>query len=208
MTQTQSSPKTPRPDGTALVALDPWLEPYAPQLRARYTYFKTALAKIDAMEGGGGLLGPISQGHHYLGLNRGTWNGQAGVWYREWAPGAKELRLIGDFNGWDRSKNAMARDEFGIWSIFLPDREYADKLTHGSKVKVHVITEKFGQDRIPAYIRRVVQEANNPNFTGQYWNPPAEQSYQWKHPVPALKGGLRIYEAHIGMAQEEGKVGT
>lgn len=211
MAQTQPASKNSRPDGTAMVALDPWLGSYAPQLRARYAYFKSALAKIDAMGGGGkggGLLGPISLGHHYLGLNRGMENGQPGVWYREWAPGAKELRIIGDFNGWDRSQHAMARDEFGIWSIFLPDREYADKLTHGSKVKVHVITEKFGQDRIPAYIRRVVQEANNPNFTGQYWNPPPHETYQWKHPAPTVKGGLRIYEAHIGMAQEEGKVGT
>lgn len=195
-------------DGTAIIAQDPWLVPYAPQLRARYTYVKTLQAKLDAMEGGGGLLGKISQGHHYFGLNRGLWNGQAGVWYREWAPGAKELRLIGDFNGWDRSQNALARDEFGIWSIFLPDSQYADKLTHGSRLKVHVITERFGQDRIPAYIRRVVQEADSPNFTGQYWNPAPADVYQWKHPLPLIKGALRIYEAHVGMAQEAGKVGT
>ena len=35
----------------------------------------------------GGLLGQISQGHHYFGFNRGELYGKPGVWYREWAPG-------------------------------------------------------------------------------------------------------------------------
>ena len=39
--------------------------------------------------------------------------------YREWAPGAAEAELIGDFNNWQGQ--AMQRDEFGTWSITLPD---------------------------------------------------------------------------------------
>src|SRR5947207_2931470 len=83
------------------------------------------------------------------------------------APGAKSLRLIGDFNGWDRGANLMTRDELGVWSIFLPDNQFAQRLTHGSKVKVHVVSEAGGMDRIPAYIRRVVQEKDM-SFTGQF----------------------------------------
>lgn len=197
----------PRPDGTALVALDPWLEPYASHLRARYAYYKSVLRQIEALSGADGLLGNVSQSHHTFGFNRGELKGEPGVWYREWAPGAKELRLIGDFNNWDRAANPLTRDDLGNWSTFLPDAQYASRLTHGSKVKVHVITDRFGQDRIPAYIRRVVQDPGSPNFTGQYWMPPA---FKWRHPKPAspLKGALRIYEAHTGMAQEDAKVGT
>ena len=58
----------------------------------------------------------------------------------------------------------------------------------------------------PAYIRRAVQEYDNPIFTGQYWNPP--ESYKWKNPAPIPTGGLRVYETHVGMAQEEERVGT
>lgn len=64
-------------------------------------------------------------------------------------------------------------------------------------------------DRIPAYIRRVVQEQRAGNqFIGQYWCPP--EPYQWKHPSPRLPEGegLRIYEAHVGMASEQGRVAT
>src|SRR4051794_2559940 len=210
-TQTQdvppasSTPPAPAPrrdDGTALIDLDPWLAPYADRLRERYAYYKSARAKIDQH---GGLLGPISQGHHYFGFNRGDRDGQAGVWYREWAPAAYQLSLIGDFNGWDRNANVMSRDSFGVWHIFLPDEQYAARLVHGSKLKVHVHSEIGHHDRIPAYVRRVVQEPDH-SFTGIFWMPP--HAYGWKNASPRLTSALRIYESHVGMATEQQRVGT
>ena len=62
-------------------------------------------------------------------------------------------------------------------------------------------------DRIPAYARRVVQDPNTLIFNSQVWAPP--NPYQWKKPnfkrpnEPPL-----VYEAHVGMAQEEEKIGT
>jgi len=154
----------------------------------------------------GGLLGPISQGHHIFGLNRGEHEGEPGVWYREWAPGAHSLSLIGDFNGWDRGADRLQRGEWGVWYRFLPDRDYWHRLTHQSRVKVHVESEIGGHDRIPAYIRRVVQDEGTKEFVGQYWSPP--ETFAWQNKVPQLDGGLRIYEAHVGMALEDGRVGT
>src|SRR5207248_3114205 len=141
-------------DGAALIGLDPWLAPYADRLRERFNYFKSALARYDAT---GGLLGEISQGHRYFGFNRAEQHGEPGVWYREWAPNARLLSLVGDFNNWDRWAHPMQRDQFGVWSLFLPDAQYRHKLLHESRVKVHVITGGGEMDRIPAYIRRVVQ---------------------------------------------------
>jgi 1,4-alpha-glucan branching enzyme len=60
------------------------------------------------------------------------------------------------------------------------------------------VSDTGGMDRIPAYVRRVIQEPGSMIFTGQYWNPPTP--YQFKNPNPKLKAGLRIYEAHVGMA--------
>src|SRR3954465_11768730 len=121
---------TPAQDGTRLIALDPWLAPYAQALRDRYQHYQWVRSRIDEA---GGILGPISQGHHYFGFNRGHQGKQSGVWYREWAPGARELRLIGEFNNWDRGACPMARDEFGVWSIFLSDEQWGGKLVHGSR---------------------------------------------------------------------------
>ena len=189
-------------DENRLLDRDPWLGPYRDKVRGRIAYYEGVRSRIEAQ---GGLLGPISQGHHLFGLNRGEKEGQPGVWYREWAPQAQSLALIGDFNGWDRNADPLTRDQWGVWSVFLPDSRYGDRLIHGSRIKVNVVTVKGILDRIPAYARRVVQEPDT-TFTAQYWNPPSP--YVWRNTAPTKKGGLRVYEAHVGMAQEEGKVGT
>ena len=194
-----------QPDGTALIKTDPLLKPYAAQLRERFAHYQRFKSEIEKT---GGLLGEISQGHQYFGFNRGEQDGEIGVWYREWAPGAEALALTGDFNGWSRDANRMSVDDWGVWHLFFPDKDYADRLTHGSGVKVHVVSKSGGLDRIPAYIQRVVQEGDA-DFTGQYWAPP--HPYHWQHHAPQFDintEGLRIYEAHIGMAQEAEKVGT
>ncbi|MBC7785754.1 MAG: alpha amylase C-terminal domain-containing protein [Burkholderiales bacterium] len=198
-------PPTPaRTDGTALIDHDPWLAPHAAALRNRFGRLETVRRSFEPT---GGLLGDVSLGHLYFGFNRGEYLGKAGVWYREWAPGALQLRLIGDFNGWDRFGHPMVRDEFGVWSLFLPDDKYRDRLTHGSRIKVHVVLpDGSTMDRIPAYARRVLQEPQSISFVGQYWS--AEKPYEWRNTSPKLEHGLRIYESHVGMAQEEGRVGT
>ena len=191
-------------DGTGLIDHDPMLEPYAAQLQARHAHYQ---AVREMLAGKRGTLEEVSRGHAYFGFNRGKRDGASGVWYREWAPEAKRLSVIGDFNQWDRNADVMTRDQWGVWSIFLSDEQYGDRLTHGSFVKVHVVgADGSGRDRIPAYIRRVVQDESLV-FCGQYWQP--GEAYAWRHRRPGhRKGGLRIYEAHVGMAQEEGKVGT
>jgi 1,4-alpha-glucan branching enzyme len=208
-TTTPPPPAAPSPlqtDGTGLIQTDPWLEPFAGALRARHDYLKSLLGKI---EHDGGLLGPISQGHKFFGFNRGDFHGTPGVWYREWAPAALQLRLIGDFNDWNRWDCPLVPDSFGVHSLFLPDDKFKNRLSHGSKVKVLVVNHNSQiTDRIPAYIRRVVQEPGSANFTGQVWMPPQPDPWQHKNPGPLGAEGLRIYEAHVGMAQEEGKVGS
>src|SRR5687768_10059134 len=158
--------RSQRTDGTGLIDIDPWLEPYADALRRRYQHYTRALSRFESS---GGLLGDVSTGHHYFGFNRGMLWGKSGIWYREWAPAALQLRLIGDFNDWDRYGHPLVRDEFGVWSLFLPDDKFGEKFIHGGKMKVHVVTEKAGaMDRIPAYIRRVVQDPFIRNgFVGQ-----------------------------------------
>lgn len=193
---------TQRPDGTGLIRWDSWLKPFADALRHRYANYQAALQRLlDAF----GTLDKLTRGHEYFGLNRGRHGAHDGVWYREWAPAAEGLSLIGDFNGWDRNSHPLERDEFGVWSIFLPDDQYADRLTHGSRVKVHVRSSAGAKDRIPAYIRRVTNEQHSADWAGQYWRPAA--GYHWRHSVPRIRSP-RIYEAHVGMATEQERIGT
>jgi 1,4-alpha-glucan branching enzyme len=184
-----------------LIDHDPWLAPYEDAIRARYRRYMDARAKIDAAEGS---LLEFARGHERLGFSRAEHGGRAGVWYREWAPGAQALSLVGDFNGWNRDAHPMTADAYGVWSIFVA----GDAIAHAARVKVYVRSDAGGEDRIPAYIRRVEFDRQGQNATGIVWMPPA---YQWKHARPswlAQGGSPRIYEAHVGMAVEEGRVGT
>ena len=188
-----------------MVSRDPWLEPYTLGLIRRHENLKQALARVSGTDGS---LEAITTGHRYFGFNRGERDGQPGLWYREWAPGARALFLIGDFNFWDRGAHPLARDEYGVWHLFLPADPWAGRLTHGSRVKVHIIgADGSARDRVPAYVRRVVQEPQTHDFVGQFWAPP--ESYRWVNPTPVLANeNLRIYETHVGMAQEAERVGT
>ncbi len=192
-----------KPDGTGLIELDSWLEPYAGALRKRYANYLRAHRRIVREAGS---LEEFSRRYAYLGFNRGDLEGRPGLWYREWAPGATALFLIGDFNQWDRASHPLTRDDQGIWSIFLPDETYGDRLVHGGNLKVHVVGPDGARDRIPAYIHRAVQDPENHHFCSQYWQP--QTPYRWHYPVPELKGAPRIYEAHVGMALEEERVGS
>ncbi len=198
-----------KPKVDALIKLDPLLKPYSAELEHRVACYQDCKLQIEYADADRrGLLGQVSQGHRYFGFNRGEKAGQPGIWYREWAPAAHALSLVGDFNDWNREAAPMTVDEWGVWHLFLPDSEYVSRFMHGSRLKVHVVSELGGRDRIPAYIQHVVQEGDS-GFVGEYWAPP--EPYRWKHPRAELdrkSEGLRIYEAHVGMAQDAEKVGT
>lgn len=176
-----------------LIRRDPTLAPYTKVIQSRLARYHALSDQLGA------LTGPISQGHHYFGF---TPNPDGSVTYREWAPAAKSLHLIGDFNGWERTATPLVRDGHGTWQVTLP----AGTLPQASRVKVHVHgADGSHLDRIPAYIRRAVQDPKTKDFCGEVWFAPETL------PTPAQatgSTGLRIYEAHIGMAQEEAKVGT
>ncbi len=192
-----------RNDGTGLIDLDPYLEPYADALRRRYQRYQAALARVTRIAGS---LEAFSRGHDYFGFNRGWHENRKGIWYREWAPGAEALSLIGDFNNWDRHAHPLTCDENGVWSLFLPDDRAAARLVHGQQVKVHVHGALGPLDRVPAWIRRVVYDPRTHNASGQYWDPP--EPYVWRHPAPRAGASARVYEAHVGMATEAQRIGT
>jgi 1,4-alpha-glucan branching enzyme len=186
---------------------DPWLEPYRPALEARQNAFARRVGEIDRH---GGLLGSISQGHRIFGFNRGYDQGLPGLWFREWAPAAQALSLIGDFNHWDADAHFLTQQPGGVWSLFLPDlADGTPRIAHASRVKLKVRSQERGEeDRIPSYIRRAIQDPQSGDFSGQHWLPP--EAYEFRHEAPVVVKGaaLRIYEAHVGMAREEERVGT
>ena len=199
-----SAAKPRRPVPLAIVKNDVWLAPFEDVLRARQARLQARLAEIEQYHGS--LLN-YATAHQQLGLNHDAARG--GWVYREWAPAADYLALVGDFNGWDRGANPLQKLDFGVWEVFLPDAEYDQLLHHGSRFKVHVAANGQGKDRLPATLRRAVQDDETKDFAGQIWRP--AQPFAWTdqqfRPATAVAEPL-IYEAHVGMATEDERVGT
>ena len=185
-----------------LVKNDSWLEPVSKAVEERHNRYECRLNDIINRYGS---LASFATAHQFFGFH---YDGRRkGWWYREWAPAAHYLALMGDFNVWQRYANPMDNVGNGVWEIFLPDSEYGDKLIHGSKLKVLVQSQMGEQERIPVYINRVVQDDGSKDFAGQFWNP--KKPFVFKNKAPRHKGEpLLIYEAHVGMAQEKEGVGT
>ena len=189
-----------------LVENDSWLEPVAKEVETRYQRYESKLKYIESQYGS---LKSFASAHEFFGFTYDEF--RKGWWYREWAPAAHYLSLFGDFNGWDRYANPLEREEDGVWSVFLPDSQYKNRLTHGSLLKVLVQSSIGEQERIPVYIKRVVQNEENKDFAGQFWsmvNGQRTTDGQNNSSFLIPHSSLFIYESHVGMGQEKEGVGT
>ena len=181
-----------------IIKHDLWLEPFEEAINGRYRY---ALGKKSELTNGGKQsLSDFATGYLYFGLHKTS----KGWVFREWAPNATQIYLIGTFSNWKEDKAyAMTRLENGNWEMELP----ADVLHHGDLYKLIVHWNGGCGERIPAWATRVVQDAQTGIFNAQVWDPQTPYVFKTKNFKPATDP-LLIYECHIGMAQQEEKVGT
>jgi 1,4-alpha-glucan branching enzyme len=184
-----------------LIKNDPLLQPYAEAITGRYEYAVRREKELT----GGKTLSEFASGYLYFGLHLSRSSSGVETWtFREWAPNATAIYLIGDFNDWNKKEEyRLSKIENGIWEISLP----YDAMKHGDLFKLLVEWQGGAGERIPAWIRRVVQDDNTKIYSAQVWNP--EHKYQFKETnFKPNTSPLLIYECHIGMATEQEKVGT
>ncbi|MCJ1354246.1 MAG: alpha-1,4-glucan branching enzyme [Icmadophila ericetorum] len=191
-------------DGTGVIQLDPWLEPFKDALKKRYSHAQQWIKTINDHEGG---LDKFSKGFLRYGFNVQE-NGD--IVYREWAPNATQAFLIGDFNGWNREATPMTRKEYGVWELILPAKDGQPAISHNSKVKISMILPTGERiERLPAWITRVVQDMNvSPAYDAVLWNPPTSERYRFKNKRPSKPASVRIYEAHVGISSPELRITT
>ncbi len=200
---TAAAPAAP---ALTLTQEDAWLHPFEPVLLARQQRLADRLAVITKEYGS---LSKFATAHQRLGLHYDP--KRRGYVVREWAPGAEAVSLVGDFNYWNRQADPLTKDEAtGVWEGFVADDESGRRPAANSRYKLHVVAHGQGKDRLPAYLRRAVQDEESKDFSAQLWVP--EKPFEWTDKTfrvaNATKGQPLIYEAHVGMAQEEGRVGT
>lgn len=178
---------------------DTWLESFLPALDARRDF---AAQVEQRLTGGKMSLADFASGHEYFGLHReadGSWI------FREWAPNATSMFLLGTFSGWrteGKYRVELTDGEKGLWELRLP----ADAMAHGDLYRLRMEWNGGHGERLPAWTRRVIQDDETKIFNAQVWEP--DSPWQWKNKPPVTDAAPLIYEAHVGIAQEHGGTGT
>lgn len=182
-----------------IIDSDEWLVPVENEIDNRYNRYKW---RLDEIERNSGSLKDFANAHLYFGIHYDPI--QKGWWVRELLPGAKAVSVFGDWNDWERLQFNLNKDEWGIWSIFISDAVTHGRLKHGSLIKLHIHgADDSRLDRIPAYIRRVIQDETTKDFVGQVWDPVEKFDWSGDEFYLELNGSLLIYEVHVGMALEK-----
>ena len=181
-----------------LKKIDKSLTPYIEEIGMHVERF--ILKRKELIKGES--ISSFANGYLYFGFHKT----KEGWVFREWLPGADSVWLFGDFNNWNKYEYPLENIGNGVWEIKLKGK---NTLKHGQFVKILVNRKGISFERIPAYIKRAVLDTKTNLLCGQIWQP--EERFKWtdqqwfknKKKLTPL-----IYEAHIGMAQEHGGVGS
>lgn len=178
-----------------LFETDSWLMPYKNVILARHERILETCNRLA----GAGNLADVMNNHLYYCLHR---EGDEYI-FREWAPNASKIFLIGDMNGWSRSgQYALKPIGGGNWELRVP----AAEVHHGDRYKWYVEWPGGGGERLPAYAERCVQDPDTKVFCAEVWAP--ERPYEWKYAPHVGHSTPFIYETHIGMSGEGEGVST
>ena len=143
----------------------------------------------------------FNEGRHYrayekLGSHLTSVGGEQGTGFSVWAPNAREVTVIGSFNGWDpRSHPLRARGSSGIWEGFIPG------VAKGSVYKFHIVSQHHGHMVDKADPFGLLHE-KPPRTASVVW----DLEYQWadhdwmqkRERKNALQSPISIYEVHLG----------
>ena len=142
----------------------------------------------------------FAKGTHYeiyekMGAHLAEEDGKAGTYFSVWAPNARSVSVVGDFNNWDRSAHPMQPvQQSGIWDIFVPGvkagdlYKFAVETSQGYTV---LKADPYGnQSQLRPDNASVVADIRHFDWTDQAWRK-AHQEKKTESP-------MAIYEVHPG----------
>ena len=179
-----------------ILELNPQLQSFAGDIDLRMFLYRSTKNRILGKDQ---TLNDFANAHNYYGFH----HVEGGWYYREWAPSAYALYLEGEFNNWNQTSHPLKSIGNGNWELYL---EGDDALWDGCKVKTVVDANLTRTEHLPLYTRRAVQNKTNNSFEAEVVDD--RKVFPWTDEGFEGEEKLYIYEAHVGMAQEEGRVGT
>lgn len=143
----------------------------------------------------------MSKGDHHktyekLGSHIMEVNDIKGVHFAVWAPTAKRVSVVGDFNNWDGRKHQMrVLGESGIWEIFIPEVQEGNKYKYEIKTASDMVILKSDPHAFYSEIRPNTASVVY-DITGYEW-----EDKDWiknRESVNLLEEPINIYEVHLG----------
>lgn len=148
----------------------------------------------------------FAKGVHYriyemLGAHLGVFNGIEGVRFAVWAPSARRVSLVGDFNHWDGRTNPMrVLGSSGVWEIFIPGLKEGEKYKFEIKTDTGAILVKSDPYAYSAELRPLtastVANINRFAWSDDAWIKKRQASQNAPKPI-------NIYEVHLGSWKRE-----
>jgi 1,4-alpha-glucan branching enzyme len=123
-------------------------------------------------------------------------DGQNGVYFSVWAPNAKEVSVIGDFNGWHSEKHKLFPrwDQSGIWEGFIAGLSWGNIYKYAIRTGKGILLEK--SDPFSVSWEQSVQAASQISTTWYEWN---DENWMKKRAKKnSLDAPISVYEMHLG----------
>ena len=141
--------------------------------------------------------GTNCRAYEMLGAHLTEENGEKGVRFTVWAPNAKEVSVVGEFNHWDTRVNKMSRiDDGEIWKIFIPGikegdvYKYAIMPQHGGPHIMKADPYGYYAEVAPATASRVY-DMNHYEWQDAEWQEKKKRTQSYGQP-------MLTYEVHLG----------
>ena len=148
-------------------------------------------AVLDAFHNASGLYS-----YQFLGAHAKRVNGVSGGVFRTWAPHASAVAVVGDFNGWDESKNPCVKlDERGVWECFVPGVKQYDNYKFAITSPAGQVLYK-GDPFAFHFETRPGTASKFYSLSGFGWHDKEWREQQAKHAV--YERPVNIYEVHAG----------
>ncbi len=147
--------------------------------------------------------GENAHAYEFFGSHKETVDGKSGVIFRCWAPHAKSVSIVGDFNHWDRAQNYMNKiSDGGIWELFVPGIKQYDNYKYSVEAVDGLIKLKADPYGYHMELR--------PNTATKFYD---LDGYEWKDSkymdkmsrTNVYESPLNIYEMNIGSWKKSGE---
>ncbi len=142
----------------------------------------------------------FAEGNHHriyekLGAHVLTIDDVKGVYFAVWAPNARNVSILGDFNYWDGRKHQMRKLGNGVWELFVPGLDYGTHYKYEVKNYAGHIYEKsdpYGfQQEVRPKTASIVADLDSYEWHDQEW-------LEQRRDRDALKQPISVYEVHLG----------